>query len=58
MDNVKKLQSVSLDVRVELRATRDDVFKWRLAAQRDDRTLAGWIRRILNEGARKAGVVE
>jgi hypothetical protein len=53
-----EVHSVSLDVRVELRATRDDLLRWRLAAQKDDRTLAGWMRRTLNEETRKAGVVE
>lgn len=53
-----EVHSVSLGVRVEFRATRDDVFKWRLAAQKDDRTLAGWIRRTLNEETKRAGVVE
>lgn len=58
MPKATESHSVSLDVRVELRATRDDVFRWQLAAQKDDRTLAGWIRHTLNEETRRAIVVE
>jgi hypothetical protein len=47
-DKTKTLQEISLVARVEIRTSKDDLLKWRLAAQRDGRTLSNWIRHTLN----------
>lgn len=53
-DKDKQLREISMNVRVEIRATGDEVFHWRLASQKDGRTLSNWIRYTLNRAVQES----